>query len=294
MYHVQGTHVVPGMNAEQRRKARRWEAPAMVVALAVVPYLLLAYYTSGPLVDALGIAIWSFFVVEAVRMLTLAPRNFEWIRRNVLDIVIIVLTVPIGSFVDDFEALRVLWLLRILDLLPLVHRYVFRITVIRFAFIVWVLTVFGGGIAFAVLEEGAASRPSLLDAFYWANTTISTVGYGDFLPTTTASILLTMPLQAMGVVVGAILVAGILPRFDKEFAEGFTTTVSEKVEQIAGDVGEIEEDIGDIEKDIDDIARGEAAQDRVLAMIARDVEEVKAALASGDGRGTAPARERNP
>jgi voltage-gated potassium channel len=278
MYHVQGTHVVPGMNAEQRRKARRWEAPAMVVALAVIPYLLLSYYTSGPLVHALGVVIWTFFAVEALRMLSLAPENLEWVRRNVLDIVIIVLTVPVGIFFEELQVLRVLWLLRILDLLPLVHRYVFRITVVRFAFILWVLTVFGGGIAFATLQAGTRQGPTLLEAFYWANTTISTVGYGDVLPTTEASILLTMPLQAMGVVLGAILVAGVLPLFDKNFAEGFAARVSEKVEQLAGDVSEIEEDVGDIEQDIDEIARGEAAQDRVLALIARDLEDMKAAL----------------
>ena len=298
MYHVQGTHVVPGMSEEQRRKARRWERPAMVVALAVVPYLLLSYYTAGPFALGLGIAIWIFFVVEAVRMLTFAPSNRDWIRRNALDVAIIVLTIPIGTFVDDLQVLRVLWLLRILDLLPLVHKYVFRITVIRFAFIVWALTVFGGGIAFATLQAQTPEAPTLLEGIYWANTTVSTVGYGDFLPTTTASVLLTIPLQAVGVVVGAILVAGILPKFDKEFAQGFTTTVAEKVSQIAGDVVEIEEDVEDIERDIDDIARGEAAQDRVLALIARDIEEMKAALmpsAQGatDGDDTAPTADRS-
>ncbi len=54
------------------------------------------------------------------------------------------------------------------------------------------------------------------------------------------TILLTIPLQPMGVVLGAILVAGILPKFDKEFAEGFSDSVAEKVEAIARDVDDIQ------------------------------------------------------
>ena len=274
MYHVHGTHVVPGMTPEQAKKAARWEMPSTIVALLVIPYLLLAFYatsgTADTLVEVLYAVIWTFFVAEAVAMLRLAPDNWAWARRNLLDITIIVAASPVtlayGN--EHVEALQVLWLLRILDLMPVIHRHIFRITVIRFAFILWALVIFGGGIAYARLEDGQETVPTLLQAIYWANTTVSTVGYGDWLPHTTETILLAMPLQAMGVVLGAILVAGILPMFDKEFAEGFTDRVSEQVAKIAGDVA-------DIESDIDEISTGERAQDRVLAQIARDLAALK-------------------
>ncbi len=164
--------------------------------------------------------------------------------------------------------LQALWLLRILDLLPVIHQRVFRITVIRFGFILWTLVILGGGLAYARLEAGQESPPTLLEAIYWANTTVSTVGYGDFLPSTWQTILLAMPLQAMGVVLGAILVAGVLPLFERDFAEGFSSAVARNVD-------DIEEDVNDIEADIEDIAQGERSQDRVLAQIARDVAELK-------------------
>jgi hypothetical protein len=84
-----------------------------------------------------------------------------------------------------------------------------------------------------------------------------------------------MGLQAMGVVLGAILVAGILPLFDREFAEGFSRKISEKVDRLTGEVDELERDLVDIDSDIDEIARGERSQDRVLGQIARDLAEVR-------------------
>jgi len=120
-------------------------------------------------------------VIEALAMLRLAPNNREWLRDNVLDVVIIVLTAPFEFLPPGFEALQCLWLLRILDLLPVVHRHLFRVTVVRFAFILWGLTVIGAGTAYAELERHAEEPPTLFDGFYWVNTTISTVGYRDFL-----------------------------------------------------------------------------------------------------------------
>ena len=191
-------------------------------------------------------------------------------------------------------------MLRILDLLPAVHRYLFRVTVVRFAFILWALTVIGAGIAYAELERGAEEPPTLFDGFYWVNTTISIVGYGDFLPTNPETKVLAMGLQALGVVLGAILVAGILPLFDREFAEGFSRRVAERVERLTGEVDELEEDLADIETDIETdierIARGESSQDRVLGQIARDLVDLRERLGAeaphapvaGDGDAAAP------
>jgi voltage-gated potassium channel len=250
VYHPQGTHVLPSMSREQERRARRWEVPSLAVALLVVPYLVLNYFAPdglwGTVVDVLYIGIWSFFVVEAVAILRIAPDNLEWVRANVLDVTILVLTAPFEFLPADFEVLQNLWVLRILDLLPVIHRHLFRITVVRFAFILWGLVVLGGGLAYAELERGAEEPPTLFDGFYWVNTTISTVGYGDFLPTNPETKILAMGLQATGVVLGAILVAGILPLFDREFAEGFSRRITERVERLTGEVDELESDLAEV------------------------------------------------
>ena len=280
IYHVHGTHVTPDMDEAQAARARRWELPATIVALLLVPYLLLNHYVDegvwNTVVDVLYFGIWSFFVVEAIAMLIIAPSNPNWLRRNLLDVTIIALTAPFEFLPDGFEVLQVLWLLRILDLLPVVHRNLFPVNVLRFAVILWGVIVFGGGLAYFELEENLEDGPSnLFDAIYWANTVVSTVGFGDYLPTIWQTKLLAILLQLSGPVLAAILVAGILPMFDKEFAQGFASTVAQKVAQVAGDVA-------DIEIDIEEIEQGERAQDRVLAQNARRLDEILARLDARD------------
>jgi voltage-gated potassium channel len=297
LYSSQGTHIVPGMDARQRRLAHRLDKPSTVVALLIIPYLLINVYASQDsdwdlVSDILYFGIWGTFLVEVVVMLWLSPNNREWLRHNVLDVVILALTAPFTLFApNEWEALQCLWLLRVLDVLPDVQRFFFRITVLRFAFIAWGLVVFGGGVAYAILERGQEDPPTLLEGIYWANTVVSTVGFGDFLPNTTATIILTIFLQLMGPVLAAILVAGILPIFDKEFAEGFTTAVAERIERLAGEVDEVEEDVerveagvADISADIERMAHGEAAQDRVLAEIATSLGSVTNRLETLDAR----------
>lgn len=228
MWSPTGTHATPDMSPEQAAAATRWERPAMVASFLVIPYLLLNFgFSSGwgdIATDVLYWGLWGFFVIEAVFMVKLSPSFKSWAKANVVDVGLIVLTAPLiltPWTPHAMEVLQVLWLVRILDILPLVHKHLFRITPFKFGAILWLLTIIAGGIAFPMIEPGAQS---FVDGLYWANTTISTVGYGDYSPTTPVGKFMAMGLQVLGVVIAAIFVAGIIPLFDKEFTEGFGET----------------------------------------------------------------------
>jgi voltage-gated potassium channel len=70
---------------------------------------------------------------------------------------------------------------------------------------VYLIAAFG----FFVLEEGAKGQ-YLLNSFYWAMVTISTVGYGDFVPTNPEAKVFTILIIATEVFLSAYLVSVVL------------------------------------------------------------------------------------
>lgn len=58
--------------------------------------------------------------------------------------------------------------------------------------------------------------PGLLNSFYWAMVTLSTVGYGDFVPTNSAAKLFTIGIAATEVFLGAYLVSIIITGVQEE------------------------------------------------------------------------------
>jgi voltage-gated potassium channel len=154
-----------------------------------------------------------------------------------------------------FQALWVLRLLRLIDMLPtLLGRFV-NITLLPYAMVLAFIGVFGGGLAFAHFEN-----LSVFDGIYWANTTINTVGYGDISAQTPAGKVLSMVLQWTGNVILAMLIGGVAA-----FAQQLL--LGEDVEELEKDVEEIEEDVEEVEEDVESLlenVRGLSGTDRLI------------------------------
>jgi len=265
------THVVPGMTEEQAAKARRLDVPTVVAVLLVIPALVLHF--SGPegtlrtVSTALNWAIYGWFVFEFLYMLHLAPDNREYFRHNKLDLTVLLLTVPLLPGV--LQALWVLRLLRLIDMMPAVLGRFVNITLLPYAVVLAFIGVFGGGLAFARFEG-----VSVFDGMYWANTTINTVGYGDISAQTTGGKVLSMGLQWMGNVILAMLIGGVAA-----FAQQLL--LGEEVEELEREVEEIGEDVEEVEEDVKSLlqnVRGLSATDRLvlqeLARIRSRLDEV--------------------
>jgi voltage-gated potassium channel len=251
------THVVPGMTEEQAAKARRLDAPTVVVVLLVIPALILHFSEPGGALGvvsvALNWAIYGWFLFEFVYMLWLAPDNREYFRHNKLDLAVLLLTIPLLPGV--LQALWVLRLLRLIDMMPAILGRFVNITLLPYAVILAFIGVFGGGLAFARLEG-----VSVFDGVYWANTTINTVGYGDISAQTPEGKALSMVLQWTGNVILAMLIGGVAA-----FAQQLL--LGEDVEEIGREVDELEEDVEDVEEDVDSLlenVRGLSTTDRII------------------------------
>jgi voltage-gated potassium channel len=164
----------------------------------------------------------------------------------------------------------VLRLLRLIDMMPAVLGRFVNITLLPYAVVLAFIAVFGGGLAFARLED-----VSVFDGVYWANTTVNTVGYGDISAQTSGGKVLSMVLQWTGNVILAMLIGGVAA-----FAQQLL--LGENVEELGKEVDELEEDVEDVEEDVESLlenVRGMSVTDRVvlqeLAYIRARLDEVQ-------------------
>lgn len=263
-HHWRNTHVLPGMTEEQARRARMLDAPTVVVVLLVIPALILGFSEVGGWLGTVSTVlnwfIYGWFVFEFLCMLYLAPSDREYFKHNKLDLFVLLTTVPILPGV--FQALWVLRLLRLIDVLPVILGRFGSITLLPYAIVLAFIGVFGGGVAFAHFEG-----ISLFDGVYWANTTINTVGYGDVSAQTDGGKLLSMVLQWTGNVILALLIGGVAAAAQRVLLGTASAEVRKDLEEIEEDVEEVSEDVEDIEEDVDNLlknARNLSETDRVI------------------------------
>jgi voltage-gated potassium channel len=205
-HYGRNAHVLPGMTEKQARRACMLDVPTVVVMLLVIPALVLHFSNVGGWLGTLSYAlnwfIYGWFAFEFLCILYLTPSDREYFKHNKLDLFVLLTTIPILP--TPFQALWVLRLLRLLDVLPVILGRFGSITLLPYAIVLAFIAVFGGGMAFAHFEG-----ISLFDGMYWANTTVSTVGYGDVSAQTNGGKLLSMVLQWTGNVILALLIGGI-------------------------------------------------------------------------------------
>ena len=274
-HHWRNTHVLPGMTEEQARRARMLDAPTVVVVLLVIPALILGFSEVGGWLGTVSTVlnwfIYGWFVFEFLCMLYLAQSDREYFKHNKLDLFVLLTTVPILPGV--FQALWVLRLLRLIDVLPVILGRFGSITLLPYAIVLAFIGVFGGGVAFAHFEG-----ISLFDGVYWANTTINTVGYGDVSAQTDGGKLLSMVLQWTGNVILALLIGGVAAAAQRVLLGTASAEVRKDLEEIEEDVEEVSEDVEDIEEDVDNLlknARNLSETDRVIL---RELQGIKRRL----------------
>ncbi len=278
VHYGRNTHVLPGMTEKQARRARMLDAPTVVVVLLVIPALVLHFSSVGgwlgTLSDALNWFIYGWFAFEFLCMLYLAPSDREYFKHNKLDLFVLLTTIPILP--TPFQALWVLRLLRLIDVLPVILGRFGSVTLLPYAIVLAFIAVFGGGMAFAHFED-----ISLFDGMYWANTTVNTVGYGDVSAQTNGGKLLSMVLQWTGNVILALLIGGVAAAAQRMLLStaGSSREISEiqgQVEEVSEDVEDIEEDVEDIEEDVDKLlqnARNLSETDRVILQELKSIKQ---------------------
>lgn len=229
------------------RFERQTAWPSLILALASLPLIIIPIaWRLAPSTEATLFAldwfIWAYFALEYFVRLYLAPRKGEFFRKNVLDLIIVVL-----PFLRPLRIMRSARMLRVLRLARaavfvgragkaaenLVSRHR-----VNFSLLLAIVATVGTGVAVLELERGQpdALITDLPDAIWWAITTITTVGYGDEFPTTPGGRAIGAVLMVLGIGLFGVLAATISAFFVKKDLSSDVdpqlTAIEERLERI--------------------------------------------------------------
>jgi voltage-gated potassium channel len=144
------------VNARAQAIERRLEGPMLVAALLVVPAIAIEQSEAAGLLNTIAVVInwatWLAFLAEAVLMLLAVDDRWRWIRDHPLEVAIVFVTPPFLP--ASLQAARVFRLLRLLPLLRagLLARRLLTTEGVRDVAVLALLTVLGGGAAYAAVE----------------------------------------------------------------------------------------------------------------------------------------------
>ena len=141
--------------------------------------------------------VWGSFVVDYAVRLVLAEDRFAWVRAHLVDLAVIAL-----PLLRPLRLLRIVTMLRFLD-----DRATMKLRGRMMSYVLGGSTLLGFVGALAVLDAErdypGANITAFADAMWWAVTTMTTVGYGDYFPVTA-----TGRLAAVGLMTGGIAILG--------------------------------------------------------------------------------------
>jgi voltage-gated potassium channel len=209
------THYAAGMDERSTRIAERMETPMLIAAALTLPMVAITESRPGGWLQTVAVILnwstWLAFAIELVVMLAVVPNRRAWLRHHPLDATIVVLTPPIlPPGLQSLRVLRLFRLLRLLRLAQLTHE-VFSLQGLRYAMLLSLLTVIGGGALFVAFEKGSQHLDTW-DGIYWAITTMTTLG-SNIYPQTTGGQVVSTVILLVGIGFVALLTGAFAQRF---------------------------------------------------------------------------------
>lgn len=182
---------IAGVAVHERDQARRWanrlEIPLLLITLwiPVQWYLVFKGLMTEEQGSSLDELIWGLFLFEQLILIALVHDRRYYLRTNWLTVGIVLVGLPLIVLGESglVLALRFLRGLMVLIMFARFGRRYFRELGRHVGFAITLMTTFlviVGGVLMPLLEPG--TYLSFSDGAWWAIVTLSTVGYGDFVP----------------------------------------------------------------------------------------------------------------
>ena len=197
-------------NARAQAWARRLEWPMLLLCL----WIILEWYLAETGVITRGFAaitdwvLWGFFATEALILSSLVDRPLRYLRGNWVNLLIILLMFP--PFIAAIPGAGGLRLLRLAVLFNLALQFSGRTRRMLMAnhigpvIVAALILVVVAGFIVAGIDPAVATP---WEGIWWAWVTITTVGYGDIVPETSAGKIFATLLILVGIGLVSIMTA---------------------------------------------------------------------------------------
>lgn len=197
------------------------EWPMIFLTFLLIPIITIPFvYSLSPFWSAVfyysDIAIWIFFYLELFIKLLVSKSRLNTLKKNwFLLIILLIPTLRIFRLARLARLLRILRLLRLQSLVKRLSENVQNlITNLEFVVISLLVIILGSAfVMWQVEQQSGGSINSFGDALWWAVITITTVGYGDIVPTTSAGRLVGSVASLVGVILFMVIIAKITSVF---------------------------------------------------------------------------------
>jgi voltage-gated potassium channel len=226
----------------------RFEPVILAATLAMIPLLIIEH--DGPsggwqsVAFAMNWIVWAIFASELVFILRVAPRNRQALRAHWLDVAIVLVTIPLyGRLLASLRLIRLARLMRLARAGVVIGRALQaerRLTstnIFRFVALGTVFLVVVAGAVENTVDQGDFA--SFWDGVWWAFVTVTTVGYGDSVPTTTVGKIVAIFLMVAGIGFLAVLTATISSSFVKSDRQDESSAILEALHRLEADVAEL-------------------------------------------------------
>jgi voltage-gated potassium channel len=179
--------------------------------------------------NTFGIVLWGLFVIDLLFRFFVSPVKNHFFRKNWLDTITVVL--------PQFRALRALRAFT-------ANGVISKKTGLTSAALAAMIVVWVGSVMVLNAERGApnAEIVNIGDAVWWAFETVTTVGYGDFVPVTWNGRALAVLVMLVGISVLGIVTASLSAALVKRTHQG-----PDRVDEVLAELAEVKATLARLE-----------------------------------------------
>ena len=251
--------VSPYETTRAKRLGRWFEWPILSLAL-LIPfrwYFEFKGRLSPDLILIFDWVIWGLFVLEAILVGACVRDPLRYLRENWLNLFIIVtIFPPLWTYAPIPAGLRLVRLVVLVDvfirMIRVIHRFL-RQNNLGTTLLASSIIIVISGVLISVIDP-AFNTP--FEGIWWAWVTISTVGYGDYVPVSMAGRIFAIVLILLGMGLFALLTAQIS----------------------AALIGRVGKDIAEVEREVKELEVDEAAIHLRLEQLERRLERIERLL----------------